>query len=525
MSCGAAAVSSFQSQERPQFRADVTAVPVAVRVLDSSGKPVMDLRPDDFVLRENGVVQTIAHFQVVRELDVIRDGRVFIIGLGRGRLNHPTGAIDAAVKFVTSNLHPTDRVGVVAYLRVIEPTVDHEAIARFLENYGKRHEGIESRIVRDGSRLIFPLPHTLEAETRRLIDTLFADRSLPMRDLPGSSGHAASRFNDHGYVRRALEYLRTIPGEKHFVLLSERRYTVGRPPEDKLRDYWSGLAAGALTTLSFIHTGGFVGNAPAAYRGRVVQRPLDATYQWALADQRIVAERTGGLSAAYERAERPLARLEQSTRSHYLLGYYPPANASSPDQLRAIQVSLSRSSAQLSYRHLYVAQAPPAAPEDDAAYRRVVSEARIAASLAELIDPPPPSIARIWWRMRLSATWPVVPAGDARTIRVVVAFDPMWASFTQDGEHSVTDMDLKVVADDSVRNVVGQQTVRVSVRLTPAEFARIKRGWLEYELSMDVTSLPAYLRAALYDFETDRTASAQLRLKQSQASPPGGHLR
>ena len=198
VSGSAATISSFQSQQQPQFRADVTAVPVEVRVLDSHGKPVVDLRPEDFVLRENGVVQTIAHFQAVSELDLIRDGRVFIIGLGRGRLNHPTGAIDAAVKFVRSNLHPADRVGVVAYLRLIEPTVDHEAIARFLENYGKRHEDIESRIVRDGSRVVFPLPHTLEAETHRLIDTLFADRSLPVRDLPGSSGHAASRFNDHG---------------------------------------------------------------------------------------------------------------------------------------------------------------------------------------------------------------------------------------------------------------------------------------------------------------------------------------
>lgn len=512
VSCGAAAVSSFQSQERPQFRTDVTAVPVEVRVVDGSGKPVIDLRPEDFVLRENGVVQTIAHFQLVSELDVIRDGRVFIIGLGRGRLNHPTGAIDAAVKFVRSNLHPTDRVGVVAYLRLIDPATNHEAIARFLETYGDRHEAVEAKMVRDTSQVVFPVPHTFAADTRGLIDTLFADRSLPVRDLPGSSGHAASRYNDHGYVRRALDYLRTIPGEKHFVLLSERCYTVGRPPEDTLRDYWSGLAAGARTTLSFIHTGGFVGRPPTPYRPAVAAP--NARDQWLLADQRVVAQRTGGLSAAYERAERPLARLEQSTRSHYLLGYYPPANGPSPDQLRAIQVSLNRSSAQLSYRHLYVAQAPPAAPEDDAAYRRVLSEARIGASLAELIDPPPPSIARIWWRMRLTATWNPGATG-ATTMRVVVAFDPMWTAFRQEGDQYVADMDLEVVADDAARNEVGRRAERVSVRLTPAEFARIKREWLEYELSMDVTSLPAYLRAVLYDFETDRIASGQLRLKQS----------
>jgi hypothetical protein len=424
-------------------------------------------------------------------------------------LNHPTGAIDAAVKFVRSNLHPADRVGVLAYLRLIEPTTDHEAVARFLEAYRRRHEDIESKIVRDRSQLVFPLPHTLAADTRRQIETLFTDDSLHVRDLPGMSGHSATRFGDYAYVQRALQYMSRVPGEKHFVLLSESRFHFGRMSGDIHHDYWSRLAAGARTTLSFIHTGGFVARPPTGYRGKV--RPPDAIHQWALADQRVIAERSGGLSAAYQRAERPLAQLEQSTRSHYLLGYYPSVSASVPNQLRVIDVALTRSSAKVLHRHLYVAEAAPVAPEDDNAYRRVVSEARIAASLDDLIDVPPPSIARIWWRMRLTATWNPAAAG-ATTMRVVVAFDPMWPSFTQDGEHYVTDMDLKVVADDAARNVVGQQTTRVSVRLTLAEYARIKREWLEYELPLEVTSVPAYLRAALYDFETDRVASAQLRL-------------
>ena len=86
LSGSAAAVLSYQPQQQPQFRVDVTAVPVEVRVVDGSGKPVMNLGAEDFVVRENGVVQTIAHFKVVSEVDVTREGRVFIIALGRGRL-------------------------------------------------------------------------------------------------------------------------------------------------------------------------------------------------------------------------------------------------------------------------------------------------------------------------------------------------------------------------------------------------------------------------------------------------------
>jgi hypothetical protein len=114
--------------------------------------------------------------------------------------------------------------------------------------------------------------------------------------------------------------------------------------------------------------------------------------------------------------------------------------------------------------------------------------------------------------MRLTATWPVTAAGEPAAMRVVVAFDPMWAAFRQEGDHYVTDLDLEVVANDAARNLLGQRTARVNVRLTSAELARIRREWLEYELSVEVRDRPAFVRAALYDFETDRVASAQLRL-------------
>jgi hypothetical protein len=62
--------------------------------------------------------------------------------------------------------------------------------------------------------------------------------------------------------------------------------------------------------------------------------------------------------------------------------------------------------------------------------------------------------------------------------------------------------------------MLGERSARFSVRLSPVDYARIKREWLEYQLSLDVTNLPAYLRAALYDFETDRITSAELRLSR-----------
>ena len=53
-----------QAAQDPQnvFRAGTTLVPVDVRVVDREGKPVTDLAAADFTIRENGVLQSIAHF-------------------------------------------------------------------------------------------------------------------------------------------------------------------------------------------------------------------------------------------------------------------------------------------------------------------------------------------------------------------------------------------------------------------------------------------------------------------------------
>ena len=95
-----------QQQQQPQvpiFRSAVTLVPIDVRVTDKSGKPVTDLKQDEFTITEDGVKQDIRHFSVqmltpqkveadtnleLRETAINLEpqtNRIFLVVLGRGK--------------------------------------------------------------------------------------------------------------------------------------------------------------------------------------------------------------------------------------------------------------------------------------------------------------------------------------------------------------------------------------------------------------------------------------------------------
>jgi len=475
------------------------------------GRAVTSLTTADFTLRVDGIVQEIALFRPVSESDIARAGRTFVFVLGRGRLNHPARAIEALADFVRTSTLPADRVAIAAYLRVVGPTADRGAIGRFLDSFRDQHEGIESKIRRDRAgnqvRGLFPIRFALGDDTRSSIEALFDGGSTPVQTLPGANGYSAHAFDDYGYLRRTIEYLHAIEGDKHLVLLSERPFAVGRPADDPRADYWSGLAAAARTSLSFIQTGGLEGGA--MYRGRMV-RSAPGLDRW-FREQAVVAERTGGLSSLYEYSDRPLTRLDRLTRGHYLLGYYPSVTADSR-AARVIDVSVAQRGVSLIYRRLFEARPFEATSRDGEAYQAAVTRARLDEALWHLIHPPPrssPFPAFPGSRpMRVSATLADRPGGGG-TVRVVVAFNPIWVTFDHEDGHHTTRLDLGIVADGADRSQIAEVTRQLEIKLTPADYARIRSQWLEYETTLEVPARPSYVRAALYDFAIDRTTAAQ----------------
>jgi VWFA-related protein len=491
----------------PQFRAGVALTRIEVRVVDGEGRPVRDLSSADFTVKEDGIVQKVELFEAVAADDPnpASAGRVFVFVLGRGRLNAPTNALQALIDFVRSRCLPADQIGVIAYLKAIEPTTDHGAVVRFLETFRARHVRIEGKLRRDR------MAQAITAETRALIDGLFEDPALRVRDLAAGAGHNVGKFYDWMYLKQALAYLRVVDGEKHVMIVTERPLINVHLKDKPVENYWIRQAAVARAALSFVHAGGL--KAPQTNVGRFSSiQPAFGFEPGFIDDQQWLAEQLGGTATFFQAASRPLAALDQSTRFVYVLGYYPLREVT-PDQYRVIEVTTTRPGARLVYRHGY--QARPASDESQD-YRQVVTEARIDEAAFRLVHP----VASVTPgggkpAVSLRVVKEGIPAASG-ILRATVIVDPSLIYFKEEGNRYFAELDVRLIADDAQRDIVGERTQRVPLVLTADEFQRSQRRVrpqsLTFDVSVDVTSRPTFLRGVVYQFETDRVVSGQLRL-------------
>jgi hypothetical protein len=186
-----------------------------------------------------------------------------------------------------------------------------------------------------------------------------------------------------------------------------------------------------------------------------------------------------------------------------------------PNQYRQIDVTVSRRDSIAQYRHGY--QAKPLADNPDD-YRRTVTDAQLEEGLFRLLHPipkipdysgqAPPTLS-----LEVSKD-----AGSAasRTLQVTVSVDARYLYFREQGLRYATELDLRLVADDAQRNMVGQRIQRLPLVLTADELERLRRRVrpqsLTFDVTMEVKTRPAFLRGVLYQFETNRVVSGQLRL-------------
>jgi VWFA-related protein len=201
--------------DQPTFRSRVTMVPIDVRVVDSSGNPITDLKAGDFTILENGRRQQIRHFSSVALTAETREPgatpafeqvlgprsdaltpqnrRVFLILIGRGRVVGPVKEVEALVDFVRTRLLPQDLVAVQAYNRATPFTGDHAAVAQLLEHFRVQNGQIESDLEDwfSGLRAIYgaqEIPPQIQARIDGLfgsVPTLAARNTIagPLTDL------------------------------------------------------------------------------------------------------------------------------------------------------------------------------------------------------------------------------------------------------------------------------------------------------------------------------------------------------
>jgi VWFA-related protein len=425
-------------QQRPgargTYRVQVRLVPVDVIVTDAKSRPVTDLKKEDFRLFENGRLQEIRHFSLqalapaaaqpesplrsVPALDLSpQTSRTFLIIMGRGRIQRPFHAVDEAIQFVRKSLLPQDRVAVFAYNRATRFTTDHEEVAQVLERYKAIHDRLESLLELRMSGLaaiygskeippsfqaqidrIFAAPNaishrlpsaplgdatTMNRDALKVMEQALISAESPSRseftqidsdtitDLPFEEYAAtfAATSQDMQNIYTCIRYMRLMEGEKHLLFFTQDGLFLSR------LEYESSLAAIANDARVMIHT--------FQTGGLPVLPSFSRTF--AVSSLRNVSGLTGGQAAVHEDIGTALARVNETTRAEYLLGYYPQ-DENWNGKYRKIDVKVSRPGVKVSFRHGYYAREtlPPSNREEFVALDRIRAAASYTQDLSDV---------------------------------------------------------------------------------------------------------------------------------------------
>jgi VWFA-related protein len=571
-----AGVQAPAPQTPPVFRGATILVPVDVRVLDRNDKPVTDLTESNFTLFENDVPQVIRHFtrltlvpdqsRVSDPLDAAASAadalslphrRVFLIVLGRGRLQGVSKGIDGMLHFVRERLLPQDAVAVLAWNRATDFTTDHARIAAVLEKFKQAHEGLEAKLnVRFsglaglyGSRDIpSALQHDIDAIfgeadgaaarplkggpgpnagrvtedtwkiARRLLgppDTAAGDdpdpekRDVALNDFVSQN---AQTLQDVGNLYAGIEYLRHLPGEKHLVFVSGAGLALPRGDDDV--DLAS-AASNARVVIDYVHTAGTAmdlshgqytvdnkptarGMAPAIVNTQERQTPPS----WTFGTARTLTDLTGGRFYAnqFRNASITMDHVDEATRSGYVLGYYP-VNPGADGKFRRIKVMVKRSGVTVLSRHGYFATTTSTPVDVRAAmiYSRIAAASNYQKALTAIAVTGTASISR--------------PSAPEVRVLLDLSVDPAHVTFTDANGQHVASIALAAFFFDGNQQLVGQFWRRVDLTFDAARFTAVKRDGVPIGLTVAVSAPPKQVRVVVYDPAEDRVGSAIVKVQ------------
>lgn len=568
-------------QKPPVFGSGTVAVPIDVRVIDGSGRPVSDLQQDDFTLLEDGVPQPIRHFErhdlaagpapsagtrpPSRESPfgiAPQNNRVFLIVLGRGRLQEPSRALDALQRFVREQLLPQDHVAVFAYNRATDFTTDHELVAGFIERFKRSHLQIDMEVglaIESSMAAIYgsrALPKSLQQK----IDSMFVGAGALAYRQVGEKETASTKRAAQD-LAKAADQLQRQEDQKLRQELADMAArdlgvgTVGTPPPGS----WSSMDEVSSQTFTRLGLNDFMANTAqslqdlgncyaaieylrhlegekhlvfvterginlprleddmdltrAANDARVVidtfqTGGLEGQQGGAWTDQsrqtfafkalRVIAEQTGGVSSVSEKGMVAVSRINDVSRVTYLLGYYP-SSARLDGSYRKIQVKVRRPGVTVLYRRGYYAR-----PEIGSFDRRsFITKDRLmaVAGFRRVIDD---------IKVKLDASIQKTPTGHEVVAKGTINTSRLFFDLAE-GRH-VGSLDLLVVCFNDKDEVIGQNYQRANVDLTEDAFKAATQSGLPYDVRFEMSPAVRRVRLVVYDYRADLAGSADRRV-------------
>jgi VWFA-related protein len=499
-------------------------VPVSIHVLDKNGKPVTDLKASDFSVLEDGLPQTVAQCNAFALTPgsasadakltprqgwsaAPPDRRVFAIMVGLGRLEEPSKVITGVLQFVKTGLLPQDLVALFAYDRAIPFTTDHQRIADALERLKKKHEDLDFELGQQlgptgmaplyGARVISkklqtkiddnvvgPGAKPASPSTAEVIDV----QQFPSMTLDDFMVSTATTLQDSGNLLALVEYMRRFDEEKHLLFLTEKGLLWPSEENDRA------LAAAANDARVSIHplqAGGLL-----AAMDDSTTKQMNATVQQAesFKSLRRMSELTGGLPAILDKGSSALGRLDDMTRSGYILGYQA-SNRSWDGGYRNIVVRVNRPDVTVLYRHGYYRMqdaggfARRVFITNDrlgaaANFRREVSDIKVKASVSQ--------------RSGSLAVEGKIDLAKVKTLTV-------------DGSR-IGLLNAAVYCFDTATYQTGVHVQELPIKLSEADFAKYLKDGYPYTIQFPIIRGTSNIRFVVYDFGSDLIGRTDTKL-------------
>lgn len=318
-------------------RVDTQLVSVPAVVTDSSGRPISNLRQDNFQLFEDGKPQTITNFgtaQAPFEIALLLDTS--------GSTSNDVALIRQAAKSFVESLRPGDRVGVVAFNTLPEGT-NKIAAVEVLTRLTNDRESLQSAIDNLGSSNGTPYYDALD----RVATDIFADP--PREEVRGrralvalTDGVDSASNSDFAAVRSKL----TKTGVAcYFIQINTEDFVEERLMRDCQDDGRLALSQKQLARYKQI----FVKGAKAEdYTNFCQMGPFErmsisrSLYNLARTEMNDLSKSSGGRSlvaASLADARAAFARVAADIGTLYSLGYYP-TNKARDGKFRTIHLEI-----------------------------------------------------------------------------------------------------------------------------------------------------------------------------------------
>lgn len=487
--------------------------------------------------------------------------RTFLILMGRGR-HHRFKNMENLLRWLRTDLLAHDRVAVFAYNRATEFTTNHEQIAGVIERYNRLYENIEAQLESRSSGLsaIYgsrEIPKSLQRE----IDEIFAGAEGPahwqvpadiaetpqakqdrakagqilthqlakqMVDAiadPGESLAAtvnevaamdmvtgliplnewatlnAGSTQDMKNILTCLEYLRYLEGEKHLLFFTEEGlfFPFGNVDNDETI---AKVANNARVAIDTFQTGGIrldmgISKGPVNLANTRLSDPGRSD---ALSSLKTISELTGGRSSIYGSLGPALQLVNTSTRSEYLLGYYPK-DENWNGEYRQIDVKVTRPGLKVYYRHGYFARETfrPSDQKEFIAYSRITSAGGYEAEITDL-------------PFKIDAAKSANASGQAQ-IMVGLQIDATRLRFKNVNDRHTDRLRIVIYYADGRRNYLGEEWRNVDLRLLEDTYQRFLKSGIPISIPIPLKAPNQILKVVIYDTASDLVGSRLVRVR------------